>query len=81
MADYRRGSFIYAKERLLVPPEAGVGTAPDDRPGGIPGDLGRVAEIKSTTDVASGYDATWRGEILKTQHQGLAIIKRPEDDE
>ena len=26
MADYRRGSFIYAKDRLLVPPEAGVGT-------------------------------------------------------
>ena len=51
MADYRRGSFIYDKDRLLVPPDAGVGTAPDERPGGIPGDLGRVAEIKSTTDV------------------------------
>ena len=46
MADYRRGSFIYAKDRLLVPPEAGVGPAPDERPGGIPGDLGRVADIK-----------------------------------
>ena len=33
MADYRRGSFIYAKDRLLVPPEAGVGAAPDERPG------------------------------------------------
>ena len=77
MADYRRGSFIYAKDRLLVPPDAGVGAAPDDRPGGIPGDLGRVGEIKSTTDVATGYDATWRGTILKTQHQGLAIIKEP----
>ncbi len=77
MADYRRGSFIYDKDRLLVPPDAGVGTPPDDRPGGIPGDLGRVAEIKSTTDVETGYDATWRGEILKTQHQGLAIIKPP----
>ena len=54
MADYRRGSFIYAKDRLLVPPEAGVGSAPDERPGGIPGDLGRVAEIKSTTDIARG---------------------------
>ncbi len=62
MADYRRGSFIYAKDRLLVPPEAGVGTAPDERPGGIPGDLGRVAEIKSTTDIAEGYSATWRGD-------------------
>ena len=44
MADYRRGSFIYAKDRLLVPPEAGVGVAPDERPGGIPADLGLVAE-------------------------------------
>jgi hypothetical protein len=77
MADYRRGSFIYAKDRLLVPPAAGRGTSPDDRPGGIPGDLGRVAEIKSTTDVAKGFDATWRGTILKTQHEGLAIIKDP----
>jgi NADH-quinone oxidoreductase subunit I len=77
MADYRRGSFIYDKDRLLVPPDAGAGTPPDDRPGGIHGDLGRVAEIKSTTDVETGYDATWRGEILKTQHQGLAIIKPP----
>ena len=50
MADYRRGSFVYAKDRLLVPPDAGVGAAPDERPGGIPGDLGRVADIKSTTD-------------------------------
>src|ERR1700674_3794364 len=25
MSDYRRGSFIYAKDRLLVPPQAGVG--------------------------------------------------------
>ncbi len=43
MSDYRRGSFIYDKDRLIVPPSAGVGTPPDDRPGGIPGDLGRVA--------------------------------------
>ena len=71
MADYRRGSFVYAKDRLLVPPEAGVGAAPDERPGGIPADLGRVAEIKSTVDIAEGYDATWRGEILKTQRKGL----------
>ena len=42
MADYRRGSFVYAKDRLLVPPDAGVGTAPDERPGGIPADLGAV---------------------------------------
>jgi formate hydrogenlyase subunit 6/NADH:ubiquinone oxidoreductase subunit I len=77
MADYRRGSFIYDKDRLLVPPDAGVGMPPDDRPGGIPGDLGRVAEIKSTTDVETGFNATWRGEILKTQHQGLAILKEP----
>ena len=72
MADYRRGAFIYDKERLLVPSEAGEGVAPDERPGGIPGDLGRVAEIKSTTDVARGYGATWRGGILKTQRKGLA---------
>ncbi|HKU81850.1 MAG TPA: hypothetical protein VJP76_06735, partial [Candidatus Tumulicola sp.] len=69
---YRRGSFVYDKARLLVPPSAGVGPAPDDRPGGIPGDLGRVAEIKSTTDVADGYGATWRGDVLKTQRKGLA---------
>ncbi len=72
MADYRRGSFVYDKDRLLVPPQAGVGPAPDERPGGIPGDLGRVAEIKSTTDVAEGSSAPWRGEILKTQRRGLA---------
>ena len=72
MSDYRRGSFIYSKDRLLVPPEAGTGLAPDDRPNGIPSDLGRVAEIKSTVDTGEGYDATWRGTILKTQTKGLA---------
>jgi len=72
MSDYRRGSFIYAKDRLLVPPEAGVGIPPDERPGGIPADLGQVAEIKSTVDVDTGYDATYRGRILKTERRGLA---------
>jgi NADH-quinone oxidoreductase subunit I len=72
MADYRRGSFVYAKDRLLVPKEAGVGVSPDERPNGIPSDLGLVAQEKSTVDVASGYGATWRGEILKTQRKGLA---------
>ncbi|MHB8147394.1 MAG: 4Fe-4S binding protein, partial [Vulcanimicrobiaceae bacterium] len=72
MADYRRGSFIYAKDRLLVPAEAGIGQSPDERPNGIPSDLGRVAEIKSTMDVAEGYAATHRGDILKTQRKGLA---------
>jgi NADH-quinone oxidoreductase subunit I len=71
MADYRRGSFIYAKDRLLVPVEAGVGVAPDERPGGIPADLGAVADQKSTTDIAQGYGATWRGETLKTERKGL----------
>jgi NADH-quinone oxidoreductase subunit I len=80
MADYRRGSFIYAKDRLLVPPEAGVGIAPDDRPNGIPSDLGRVADIKSTTDVDRGYGATHRGEILKTQRRGLAALRQAQDD-
>lgn len=79
MADYRRGSFVYDKDRLLVPRAAGVGTPPDERPGGIPGDLGRVAEIKSTVDVAKGYSATWRGEVLKTQRKGLAILKPPQE--
>jgi NADH-quinone oxidoreductase subunit I len=79
MADYRRGSFIYDKSLLLVPPEAGVGTPPDERPGGIPGDLGRVADIKSTTDIASGYKATWRGEVLTTQRKGLALLKNDEN--
>lgn len=72
MADYRRGAFVYAKDRLLVPPEAGTGMPPDDRPNGIPADLGRVADVKSTVDVQSGYLATHRGEILKTQRKGLA---------
>ncbi len=72
MSDYRRGSLIYAKDRLLVPPQAGVGTPPDDRPGGIPADLGSVAEKKSTTEWSEGYDATWRGQVLKTQKKGLA---------
>ncbi len=72
MADYRRGSFVYSKDRLLVPPGAGVGVAPDERPNGIPGDLGYVAEEKSTVDITKGYGATWRGEILKTQRKGLA---------
>jgi NADH-quinone oxidoreductase subunit I len=72
MADYRRGSFIYSKDRLLVPPEAGVGTPPDERPGGIPADLGAVIEQKSTVDIAAGYGATYRGGILKTERRGLA---------
>jgi len=72
MADYRRGSFIYSKDRLLVPPEAGRGTSPDERPGGIPADLGAVIEQKSTVSIADGYGATYRGEILKTERKGLA---------
>ena len=71
MSEYRRGSLIYAKDRLLVPADAGVGTPPDDRPNGIPADLGSVAEKKSTVDWKQGYDATWRGTILKTQTKGL----------
>lgn len=77
MADYRRGSFVYSKDRLLVPPEAGVGPAPDERPNGIPADLGSVIQKKSTVNIAAGYDATWRGKILKTQRKGLALL----DDE
>ena len=72
MSDYRRGSFVYSKDRLLVPPEAGVGQAPDERPNGIPADLGSVIEQKGTVDVNSGYEATWRGQILKTDRRGLA---------
>ncbi|GAC1304313.1 MAG: hypothetical protein NVSMB19_15020 [Vulcanimicrobiaceae bacterium] len=72
MADYRRGSFVYSKDRLLVPPDAGKGTAPDERPGGIPSDLGAVIEQKSTIDITAGYGATYRGEILKTERKGLA---------
>jgi len=77
MSDYRRGSFVYDKDRLIVPVEAGAGTAPDDRPGGIPGDLGLVATIKSTTDIERGYPATWRGDVLLKQRKGLALIKPP----
>jgi len=72
MADYRRSGFVYAKDRLLVPPEAGVGQAPNERPNGIPSDLGAVAKTKSTVEIATGYDATNRGNILKTQRRGLA---------
>lgn len=72
MSDYRRGSFVYSKDRLLVPPEAGTGKPPDERPNGIPADLGQVADIKSTVDIQTGYDATWRGELLKTDRKGLA---------
>ena len=77
MADYRRGSFIYDKDRLLVPPDAGVGHAPDERPGGIPGDLGRVAEIKST-DRRSRRATTRRGAARSSRAaQGLALIQDP----
>ncbi|MGH7729254.1 MAG: NADH-quinone oxidoreductase subunit NuoI [Vulcanimicrobiaceae bacterium] len=72
MADYRRGAFIYDKTRLLVSPEAGVGSAPDERPGGIPADLGAVAEEKSTVDIAEGYRATERGALLARERKGLA---------
>lgn len=71
MSDFRRGSFIYAKDRLLVPPTGGVGAPPDERPGGIPADLGGVAETKSTMDVEQGYDATYNGALLKTHRKGL----------
>jgi hypothetical protein len=72
MADYRRGAFVYAKDRLLVPTEAGVGMPPDERPNGIPADLGAVAREKDTVDIATGYEATNRGHILKDQRRGLA---------
>lgn len=65
MSDFRRGALIYAKDRLLVPRDGGVGAPPDDRPGGIPADLGSVAETKSTTDPRTGYDATYNGSLLK----------------
>ncbi len=80
MSDYKRGALIYSKDRLLVPADAGVGAAPDERPNGIPGDLGRVAEIKSTTDIERGYSATNRGEILKKQTRGLAILPPQRED-
>ena len=72
MADYRRGSFVYAKDRLLVPPEAGVGIAPDERPGRHPGATSAASpEMKSTTDDrGAATSATMRGEILKDATQG-----------
>jgi NADH-quinone oxidoreductase subunit I len=79
MSDYRRGALIYAKDRLLVPPDAGIGAAPDERPNGIPADLGRVAEEKSTVDITAGYGATWRGTILKTERRGLAALRQAQD--
>ena len=71
MSEYRRGSLIYGKEKLIVPPDEGTGMPPLDRPNGIPSDLGSVAEQKSTVRWQEGYDATWRGKILKTQTKGL----------
>lgn len=73
LADYRRGSFIYSKDRLLVPPEGGVGVAPDERPGGIPADLGRVIEQKSTVDIEAGYDATFNGAKMKSETKGVIL--------
>ena len=49
-----------------------MGQAPDERPNGIPADLGEVIERKGTVDIETGYDATWRGTILKTEREGLA---------
>jgi NADH-quinone oxidoreductase subunit I len=72
MSEYRRGSLIYSKDRLLVPPEEGVGAPPEDRPNGIPADLGSVADRKSTVDRDTGYEATWRGRLMKTRKKGLA---------
>ena len=71
MADYRRGSFIYSKDRLLVPPEGGVGVAPDAN--GIPSDLGRVIEQKSTVDIEAGYDATFNGAKMKSETKGMTL--------
>jgi NADH-quinone oxidoreductase subunit I len=72
IADYRRSGFVYGKDRLLVPLEAGVGEAPNERPNGIPADLGEVERKKSTVKIATGYNATARGTILKTGREGLA---------
>jgi len=72
MADYRRGAFVYSKDRLLVAPSEGVGTPPDERPGGIPADLGMVSNKKSTVDITAGYEATARGKYLKEHRRGLA---------
>jgi NADH-quinone oxidoreductase subunit I len=71
MSDFRRGSFVYAKDRLLVPEAGGVGAPPDERPGGIPADLGSVAEKKATMSVETGYEATYNGSLLKTERKGL----------
>ena len=56
-----------------MPPEGGVGIAPDERPGGIPSDLGLVIERKSTVDIATGYEATFNGAKLKTETKGLVL--------
>ena len=59
---------------------AAVGEAPDERPNGIPSDLGHVADVKSTVDITAGYEATHRGIILKTQRRGLAALRQAEGD-
>jgi NADH-quinone oxidoreductase subunit I len=79
MADYRRGALVYAKDRLLVPPEAGVGTPPDERPNGIPADLGGVYREKDTVDITAGYEATHRGHVLKQNRKGLTLQREPAD--
>ena len=75
MADYRRGSFVYAKDRLLVPPEAGVGIAPDERPSGIPADLGCVAEKKSDGRYHDGL----RGDVARRRSSRRSARGSPGD--
>ena len=60
-----------------MPPDAGVGERARRPPGGIPGDLGRVAEIKSTTDVDERLQRDLARRDPEDQHEGLAILKDP----
>ena len=71
MADYRRGAFVYAKDRLLVPPEAGVGIgarrAPQRHPVGSR--HGRRHEDRPSTSRPATMPPT-AATILKEQREG-----------
>ena len=76
MADYRRGSFIYAKDRLLVPPEAGVGDRARraSRRHPVRSGTRRRDQIDRST-WHDGYGATYRGrdpqDARKARHERI----------
>ena len=45
----------------------------------IPADLGAVFRTKDTVEVTDGYEATYRGHVLKTQLKGLTLRQAQSD--